>query len=405
MSEVLRRVLIIGLVIGAHFAAYLQLQMNPLDQAPFPPQWRGQFKFLLALSLLLALSMPLYRKRQSLIRIAILLRSGILVLIGLPFAAYLGIELTLLSALVVETFNYFSFRASLIFSLLLAGMLVTLQQPIRAWGTVLPAGSLHDLVSFSIFILMIILLSAIVRYQFDTQVSAAELNRWLNETTLQLAEANLRLQEYAAISEEEAKAEERKRLAREMHDTLAYTLTNLVMMLEAALDMSGDGGSELTAHLQRARDQAKEGLAGVRSALRALRPVQIEGEGGLTAICRLVRTFTAATRIQVDLNLGDAPSHFGAKTDWAAYRLVQEGITNALRHGKATLIEVSFCRERGGVRIRIKDNGKSLTKTAQAGYGLTGMRERVERLDGNLSFGYETGRGFTLSAWLPLKEG
>jgi signal transduction histidine kinase len=405
MSEALRRLLLIGLTTGAHFAVYLQFQTNPLDQAAFPPQWQGQFEFLLTLSWLLALSMPLYRKRRALIRMAFLLRSGILVLIGLPFATYLEIELILLSALVVETFNYCSLRASLIGSLLLTGIVVALQQPVRAWGTLLPAGSLHDLVSFSVFMIMIILLSAIVRYQFDNQISAAELNRWLNETTLQLAEANLRLQEYAALSEEEAKAEERKRLAREMHDTLAYTLTNLVMMLEAALDMSGDGGSELTAHLQRARDQAKEGLAGVRNALRALRPVQIEKESGLTAICRLVRTFTAATRIQVDLNLGDVPSYFGAKTDWVAYRLVQEGITNALRHGKATLIEISFCRERGGVGISIKDNGKSLTQTAQEGYGLTGMRERVERLGGNLSCGYETGRGFTLAAWLPLQEG
>jgi signal transduction histidine kinase len=407
MLEALPDVLIVAFAMVAHLTAYIQLRLEPVGQVVFPPQWPGQCKFLLAFALLLAMIMPLYRSRHSLIRIIILIRAGILVLIGLPFGAYLGIEMTLLSALVVEIFYYCSMGESIFFSLFLTGAVVALQQPVKAWGVLLPAGSVHDVVSFLVFILMIILLSALVRYRFDNQVTTAELNRCLDETTLQLAEVNLRLQEYAAISEEEAKADERKRLAREMHDTLAYTLTNLVMMLEAAIDMSSDSGDELAVHLKLARDQAKEGLIGVRDALRALRPVQIEAECGLTAIYRLVRTFTAATRIQVDLNLGDVPAYFGVEADWTAYRLVQEGITNALRHGKATLIEISFCRERGGIRIKIKDNGKSLTKVQalQEGYGLMGMRERVERLDGILSFGYEFGKGFTVSAWLPLKEG
>ncbi|MGD8401051.1 MAG: sensor histidine kinase [Bacillota bacterium] len=405
MLEALPDIFIVTLAIVAHLTAYIQLRLDQTGQKIFPPQWSGQCLFLLGLSLFLALLMPLYRKRRSLIRVTLLIRACILVLIGLPFGAYLGIEMTLLSFLIVEIFHYCSIRESIIFSLLLTGGLAALQQPVKAWGRILPAGSAHDVVSFLVFILMIILLSAVIRYRCDNQVTQAELNRCLDETTLQLTEANLRLQEYAAISEAEAKANERKRLAREIHDTLAYTLTNLVMMLEAAIDMSSDSGDELAVHLRRARDQAKEGLVSVRDALRALRPAPVAEEGGLIAIYRLVHTFTAATRIQVDLNLGDVPAYFGAEADWTAYRLVQEGITNALRHGKATLIAISFCREHGGVRIRIKDNGKSLTQTPQEGYGLQGMRERVERLEGHLSFGYEAGKGFTISAWLPLKEG
>jgi signal transduction histidine kinase len=404
MSASLSSVFIVIFSTVVHLTAYLQLRLNPIDFQIFPPQWERQIIFLLALSLFFVILMPLYQNRSGLIRLMILVRAGILVLIGWPLGTILEIEMTLLSALVVEIFYYCDLLESIVHSLFLVVAVAALQQPVKAWGMILPGGSVPDVVSFLIFMLMIIALSAFARYQFDIRINSTDVEQQRDESNRKLAEANLRLQEYAAISEEGAKVGERKRMAREIHDTLGYTLTNLVMMLEAAIDMSVHGKGELTEHLKRARDQAKEGLTGVRDAIRALRPMQIEEESGLTAIHRLISTFIAATRIQVNLNLGDAPANFGVEADWTAYRLVQEGITNALRHGKATLIEVAFNREYGGVRIRIKDNGKCLTQNPQEGYGLMGMRERVERLDGDFSFAYESGRGFTVSAWLPLKE-
>jgi signal transduction histidine kinase len=402
MSKTLQNVLIVGFAIVAHLTAYLQQRLNLIDYRTLPPQWPGQFSFLVALSLLLAVITFLYRDRRSLIRVTLLIRAGILILAGLPSGGYPGIAMALLSALVIETFNYCSIPGSMLFTLLLLGVTAALQQiKLKAWGMILPSASVQDTAQYLGFMLMFILCSAIVRYHCDSRLSAAELSRWLDETTSQLADANFRLQEYATNSE----AETKKQLAREIHDSLAHTLTNLVMMLEAAINMSSTGGNTLTQHLKRARDQTKAGLADIRKLVATIRPAPTAKKSGLTAIYRLVHTFTSATRIQVKLNLGDAPAHFGEEADWTAYRLVQEGLTNALRHGKATLIEVSFYRERDGVRIQIKDNGKSLAQTPQAGYGLTGMRERVERLGGNLSFGYETGRGFKVSVWLPLKEG
>jgi signal transduction histidine kinase len=177
------------------------------------------------------------------------------------------------------------------------------------------------------------------------------------------------------------------------------------MMLEVAIALTHGDKAELKNQLEQIRDIAKKGLADARSALQALRPVSVKEETGLTAIYHLVETFTQATHIRVDLNFGDAPSHFGEEADWAVYHLVQEGITNALRHGRATLIEISFYREDKGVRIRLKDDGCGLMKTSKDGMGLTVMRERIEKLNGILECSNEPGKYFLLSAWIPLIEG
>ena len=404
MNEKWPRVLIFCISIAAHLVAFLQFRLN-VGGVMLPPQWRGQFLLLLFFSLAFAISLPLYRTKKYAVWAVLLVRAGILVLLGFPFGSYLGIELTLFGALIIETFAYTSLRFGLVFTILVTGVLITNQRPMMAWGMILPVATPHDRVSFAMFVAMLTTLSAMIRFQRDNQISSKELNRYLNEATLQLAQANLELQDYAVMAEQEAISNERKRLAREMHDTLAYTLTNLVMMLEASLDLSSGNREELLNHLRLARDQAKEGLVGVRSALQALRPVHLEEENGLTAIYHLIQTFTKATRIKVELNLGDAPLILGEEADWAAYRLVQEGMTNALRHGKATLIEISFYQERNGVRINIRDNGKGMENSSQGGFGLLGMRERIEKLGGELSANNQAGKGFVLSAWIPLKEG
>jgi signal transduction histidine kinase len=79
---------------------------------------------------------------------------------------------------------------------------------------------------------------------------------------------------------------------------------------------------------------------------------------------------------------------------------VQEGITNAIRHGLATSIEISFSSQNGGVNIYIKDNGFGAVKLNK-GYGLTGMSERIEQLGGRLEIFTKLGAGFLLSAWIP----
>jgi len=215
----------------------------------------------------------------------------------------------------------------------------------------------------------------------------------------------MKLQEYAISAEQEAMLNERKRIAREVHDTLAYTLTNLLMMMEAALDLVKNKSPRIIQHLELARAQANEGLKEVRNALKALRPVQLTDLNGLAAICRLVKAFEKASQIKVELELGDAPLNFGAEANLVVFRLVQEGMTNALRHGRATLISVSLAKVRDGLSIIIKDNGCGSGNTVPTlGYGLLGMEERLARLGGTLEVSSLAGAGFKLAAWLPIEK-
>ncbi len=380
----------------AHAASYLQFQLQE-GTALFPPHWEVQFNILLMISLVLSF-LPVLARQDVVKWVVLCFKSFILLLVGVPLGSYLGIELTLLTILLVEIISYTKFREGLIFSTILIILVTVMQHRLRVWGVLLPAASFHDILSLMTYAVFIIVLTT--KLQSQNHLPFKELNRRLNEATFRLAETNIQLQEYAALAEQHSVTQERKRLSREFHDTIGYTLTNLVMMLEAALDLHQENPTELTDHLLRTRDQAKDGLLEIRRTLHVLRTEESRTKG-LAAIQNLVDAFTKATHLEVELNLGDAPLYFGEEADWTAYRLVQEGITNAIRHGKATQIYISFFRKDDGVSIQIRDNGSG-TSCIEEGYGLIGMRERIERLGGRLITLSKPGEGFMLSVWIPL---
>ncbi|MGE5582945.1 MAG: sensor histidine kinase [Bacillota bacterium] len=402
MSKGLLRIFVLVLTIAAHGIAFLQFQQQ-LAIITLPPEFGSQFQFLLALSLSFALITP-FTSKPHFTWLLLILRGGALILMNMPFGNYLGITATLITALIVEANVYCSFKAGIICSaILVAAAINSRVHPVKAWGLTLPAPSGMDLLFFGIYAGFITVFSAIFNFQVANQISVKELNRRLDEATLQLARANSQLQEYAVMAEREAVQNERKRFAREIHDTLAYTLTNLIMMSEAAKDLVDGEKTVLLGHLSKIHDLARAGSLEVRRAIQALRPVELTEVSGLLAVYRLVRTFREATQINVELNLGNVPQFLGEEADLTVYRLVQEGITNALRHGKASEIELSFSLLSGGVCILIKDNGIG-SNNLNEGYGLTGMRERIERLGGQLTASNRPEGGFMVSAWIPLKE-
>ena len=176
------------------------------------------------------------------------------------------------------------------------------------------------------------------------------------------------------------------------------------MMVEAAKYLVNPAEKELAKQLHLAHEQASEGLNEVHRALQALRPTQLSQATGMTAIYQLVTTFAKATQIEVQLNMGNAPLDFGEEADLAVYHLVQEGITNALRHGRATQISISFSQMEKMIHILIQDNGIG-SKNIHEGFGLTGMRERIEKLGGRLEISSGIGEGFRLVGVIPIQNG
>ncbi|MGE5606278.1 MAG: sensor histidine kinase [Bacteroidota bacterium] len=384
-----------------HVVAIIQFQLS-IPTLPLPHEWKGQFLFLLSISLFLALLLP-FSKSKLITWLLLGSRVLLIIVIGLPMDGYLNLELTLTTVLIIEAFEYLPLRSGICFATALIGVIIGVQfLPITAWGVVMRTPAKNDLWSYGIYSTIITVLGIVIRLQRDAQIPAASIKKNYQEALLQLGQVNLQLQEYAATVEQETLLNERKRLAREIHDTLAYTLTNLTMMLEAAKLMVSKDEKVLYEHLERARSQAGEGLTEVQRALQALRPVQLSGVTGLLAVQHLVNTIAKATQVKIELDLGNAPLYFGDEADLVAYRFVQEGITNALRHGHATGISISFSLIGNMVHILIKDNGIGVDEPKE-GYGLAGMRERIGRLGGMLEISSNSGFGFRLLARIPIK--
>ena len=402
MSQKAFRSLVTTFVTILHVVAILQFQLS-IPTLPLPHEWEGQFLFLLAISLFLALLLPFSKSKLT---TWLLLGSRVLfmIVIGLPMDGYLNLELTLTTALIIEAFEYLPVRSGICFATALIGVIIGVQFiPITAWGAIMRIPSKNDLWSYGIYSAVITILAMVIRLQRDAQLPAAEIKKSYQEVLLQLGQVNLQLQEYAATVEQETLLNERKRLAREIHDTLAYTLTNLTMMLEAAkLMVNKKDEKVLYEHLEQARLQAAEGLTEIHRALNALRPVNLSEVTGLLAIQHLINTIAKATQVKIELDLGNAPLYLGDEADLVAYRFVQEGITNALRHGHATGISISFSLVGNMVHIQIKDNGIGVDGLKE-GYGLAGMRERIERLGGVLEISSNSGFGFRLLAKIPIK--
>ncbi|MGE5606366.1 MAG: sensor histidine kinase [Bacteroidota bacterium] len=396
MSQRYYHLLVIVLIVFAYVAAFMQFQ-SQIAFMRLPPEWHGQFYLLLIISFIFTVILP-FCKRNPFIWLLLIFQSVLCIVISLPMGGYLGVELTLSTALIIEAFEYTTIWGGIGFSSGLIGIMLGVEYlPITAWGVNLPTPP----APFGIYGLMVIVFNIVIRYQRDNQIPAAEIRQMYQATIVQLSQVNLQLQEYAATVEQETLINERKRLAREIHDTLAYTLTNLVMMLEAAKFLSKQSSNDIGEHLERARLQASDGLMEVHRALQALRPVQMNEASGLSAIQRLVGAFTKATQLEVSLDLGNAPLNFGEEADLVIYRLVQEGITNALRHGHATRIAITFSVVENRVHIQIKDNGIG-SDGVKEGYGLSGMRERIERLGGKLEISGSSGHGFRLLATIPI---
>jgi len=123
---------------------------------------------------------------------------------------------------------------------------------------------------------------------------------------------------------------------------------------------------------------------------------------GMQRIADLARIFENATKVSVRLHGGNAPESFGARVDDAVYRMIQECLTNALRHGNATEITVSFWVVEAAVRVSVADNGAG-SKEIVPGVGLAGMTERIAHLGGTMK-AENTPFGFLVLAEIPLER-
>jgi len=235
--------------------------------------------------------------------------------------------------------------------------------------------------------------------KLDTQLDR---NDQLHASVLQLTSANTAFLEQANNAGEESAVSERHRITRDLHDVVGQTLTNIIMMMDAALHRKAHEPEETVKLLRWIRKQAQTGLEETRSVLYELRSFRPETLRGLKALKKLVETFTRLSRIRCKVEWGNLPWTFDPEQEKAVYHLVQESLSNAFRHGSATRVDLQFQVDRGLLHIMVRDNGTGGADAA-AGIGQRGMEERFARWNGTVGFKSEP-FGYVVTGALPLVE-
>jgi signal transduction histidine kinase len=213
----------------------------------------------------------------------------------------------------------------------------------------------------------------------------------------------------------QAVLEERARIARDLHDILSHTVSVMVVQAAAADDVFESNPEKAREALRRTEEAGRQALAELRGFLRTVR-VDSEADGEadserdgaapqptLADVPRLTETM-AQTGLAVTLRReGDGEVPLGVQV--GAYRIVQEALTNTLRHARASSAEVLVRIEESQVRVRIRDDGRGSPPGRGGGHGLVGMRERARLLGGTLHAGPRAdGAGFEVEARLPARR-
>ena len=204
----------------------------------------------------------------------------------------------------------------------------------------------------------------------------------------------------AALAEAAGLAE-RQRLAREMHDVLAHSLSGLSLQLEGARMLVAEDPSDprLPAAVDRARHLARSGLDEARRAIGMLRDDDLPGPDRLAA---LAEQFARDQAVPCDFAVSGEPHPLGSQARLALYRVAQEALTNVTKHASPTRVSLRLAYESTATRLIVEDFAARppVIPEETDGYGLTGMRERAELLGGTLSAG-ATGYGFRVELAVP----
>ena len=236
-----------------------------------------------------------------------------------------------------------------------------------------------------------------------------EENTRVQQLNAQLQESYRQLQDYADKTEHMAELRERNRLAREIHDTLGHTLTGIIMTTDASLVLMDAAPDQAKQQLQLANQTAREGLNDVRRSINALRPDALEHRRFAEALEDTIEKFCLTTAAKVNYTQDAGDLDLAPDEEEAVYRVLQESLTNAVRHGKARNIEVRLAYEGPELVITVKDDGLGMAEGQPEGFGLRHMRERLALLHGDLQYGNrppQEGRGFALTARLrPRQKG
>lgn len=277
----------------------------------------------------------------------------------------------------------YSMREVILFSTLAVTLNITLLSQVLGLSALISSSLL---VIISIQLILYLLIGYIVVRMMKIQ----------REQWQQLAEANARLAHHASTVEKLAVSQERNRLARELHDVLAHTLSGVAVELEGLRAMMHRDPEQASALLDHSLRAIREGLTETRRALQELRAKPLEDLGLALAVRALAESYASRSDFQLDLDIDSELGEYPVDLQQSAYRIAQEALANVADHAQAQNVWLRLRRDRGQLMLSIRDDGCGFAPNVtgyENHFGLLGMHERAEMAGGKLSVESQPGKG------------
>ncbi|MFC4809349.1 sensor histidine kinase [Paenibacillus sp. GCM10023250] len=216
----------------------------------------------------------------------------------------------------------------------------------------------------------------------------------------ELMRSHAQLQAYALQTEEWGAAKERIRIAREIHDTVGHKLTALLVQMQAARKLSRIDPQRSEQTYAECESLIRASLQEIRLSVRAIRDEPIRSTSLQERLAELAREFTKWAEVHTTLEVEGSPVALPGDLQLTAYRIAQESLTNAQKHGHARNAEIVLAFADGGFSLRIRNDGEAPAEL-KPGFGLINMQERVREWNGDVQVGAAPGMGFAVDVRFP----
>ncbi len=261
-------------------------------------------------------------------------------------------------------------------------------------------GGYNVLISLNI-IIFIVFCIYVIQSQQGIIEKVNSLYSQLSQKNEELENANEELKQFADIKEKMGKTKERNRLAREIHDTLGHTLTGISAGIDACITTIDNSPQVTKKQLEVISKVTRDGIGEIRRSVNELRPDALERLSLESAIRNMINDMTSVAQTEVYFQC-ESNLKFDEDEENTIYRIVQESITNALRHGKANKIWVTIRKVDSELHLQIRDNGIGCSDM-KMGFGTKHMQERIQMLHGTVT--YKSNNGFLVEAVIPIRWG
>ncbi|MCT4688786.1 sensor histidine kinase [Vallitalea sp.] len=282
--------------------------------------------------------------------------------------------------IIIESTSLLSFKSSLIINSL--AFIISLY---KFFNLISFNNSISNISQMFLFVLINSLVIIILGFAKYHQEEKSKIDNIYKE----LLSAHYKLKDYAQKIKELTTTQERNRIARDLHDTLGHNMTGLIMQMEMTSSMMDKDMDEAKVLMEESKITARESLKKVREIVETFKD-ESRMYTDIGAIKELIEEFSNKTGVNIYFEVNGEKIALSPDVYITLYRVIQESMTNAVRHGKADEMKIVIKYEKDVIRFSITDNGVGCDDVCE-GYGLKGMRERVSLLGGFIEYRNEYG--------------